>query len=118
MTTVLNYNALAADAAIWFANAAAWNTYLSSITVTIANATTGSEGVVRQSAALTSAISNTFPADYYVTINYVDPILGTTTVYNLANKDAVDQLQAEVLQLQAAISELRTKFVTAGLVAP
>ena len=119
----LKFTPLDDKAKVWFANAAAWNQWFSSILVDMTKvqisegATTEVAGAVKVAEQLEFAYTiQTYPPDYFNQFQ-IETTEGLKTVTSIT-KDSFDKLKANVDELKAILDELKSNMIAAGQLEP
>lgn len=117
----LNFTPLAANATIWFANAAAWNSYMASITVTVPDASTYptaslvAKGMVNMGVLVSYTYSALAATDSYV-INMDSNGDGIDEVYSIPTLASFTELKSESIIVAQRLQALITSLKNAGII--
>ena len=113
----LNFTPLSTTATVWFADANAFNSFLSAITVSVGAsdlpaATTSTIGGVKKAATVSYSATGAVTSSYILQIDANAD--GVTENYEVPTKAFADNLNTRVAALETALANLITSLQNAG----
>ena len=119
-TLSLTFTPMAANATVWFANAAAFNDWVASISITLSasdlpSATTSTYGAVKMAAKVDLA-GYAQPLINSIIINSDQNGDGVDETYYVPQTEDVNRLRTRVIDIDAALVSLIAKLKSAGIV--